>query len=132
MSLQVSRCHASRLILVGDAAGAVDPVTGQGMTIALKDAQLACRVLEHRLPSGQLSSQDLAPYSTQREAYFGPSFKIAQLILSIVKHPFLAHRASLALSRNSAVRTKVVRMAVEIGGGVRLTRKDQFHLLAGI
>ncbi len=132
VSLRVSRCHASRLILVGDAAGAVDPVTGQGMTIALKDAQLACRVLEDRLPSGQLSSQDLATYSTQREAYFGPSFKLARLILSIVKHPFLAHRASLALARNSAVRTKVVRMAVEMGGSARLTRKDQLHLLAGI
>ena len=132
VSLQLSHCHASRLILVGDAAGAVDPVTGQGMTIALKDAQLACRVLERQLPSGQLSSQDLAPYSTQRKAYFLPSFKLAQLILAMVKHPFLGRRASLALARNPAVRTKVVRMAVEPGGGTRLTRKDQLHLLVGI
>jgi len=111
VSLEVSRCHGQRLLLVGDAAGAVDPVTGQGMTVALKDSQLACRILKERLQEDRLNEQDLCEYTRLRNAYFRPSFQLAQMLLRVVRHPFLGRQTLKALSRNRTLRQAVLRMA---------------------
>ncbi len=132
VSLEVSRSHGQRLLLVGDAAGAVDPVTGQGMTLALKDAELACQVVKERLGEDRLCEQDLCEYTQLRESYFRPSFKLAQLLLAAVQHPFLARQTIKALSRNSALRRKVLTMATHIRQESFLDRKDQLHFLLGI
>ncbi len=122
VSLEISRCHGQRLLLVGDAAGAVDPVTGQGMTLALKDAELACLVVKERLANDRLSEQDLCEYTQLRESYFRPSFKLAQLLLAAIQYPFLGRQTIKALSRSQALRRKVLAMATHVrlkprGGG---------------
>ena len=111
VSLEVSRCHGQRLLLVGDAAGAVDPVTGQGMTVALKDAQLACQILTERLAEDTLSEPDLCEYTQARKGYFRPYFQLAQMLLCAVRHPFLGRQTVRALSRSQTLRQKVLRMA---------------------
>jgi 2-polyprenyl-6-methoxyphenol hydroxylase-like FAD-dependent oxidoreductase len=110
VSLEVSRCHGQRLLLVGDAAGAVDPVTGQGMTVALKNAQLACQVLKERLHKDSLSEQDLGEYTRLRNGYFRPSFQLAQMLLCAVRYLFVGRQTFKALSRNQTLRKKVLRM----------------------
>ncbi len=132
VSLEVSRCHGQRLLLVGDAAGAVDPVTGQGMTVALKDAQLAARLLKDRLHKDRLSEQDLSEYTRLRNGYFRPAFQLAQMLLCAVRHPFLTRQTLKALSRNHALRQKVLTMATTLRAGSFLNGKDQLHLLLGI
>jgi len=132
VSLEVSRCHGQRLLLVGDAAGAVDPVTGQGMTVALKDAQLACRILKKRLHEDWLSEQDLSEYTRLRNGYFRPAFQLAQMLLCAVQHPFLTRQILQALSRNHALRQKVLTMATTLPVGGFLNGRDQLHLLLGI
>ena len=114
VSLQVSHCHGQRLLLVGDAAGAVDPVTGQGMTVALKDAQLACRVVKERLGEDRLCEQDLSEYTRLRDSYFLPCFTLAQMLLAAVQHPFLGGQTIRALSRHPALRRKVLTMAIQL------------------
>jgi len=132
VSLEVSRCHGQRLLLVGDAAGAVDPVTGLGMTVALKDAQLAARLLKDRLHKDRLSEQDLSEYTRLRNDYFRPAFQLAQMLLCAVRHPFLTRQTLKALSRNHALRQKVLTMATTLRAGSFLNGKDQLHLLLGI
>lgn len=112
ISLEVSRCHGQRLLLVGDAAGAVDPVTGQGMTVALKDARLACQVLSERLAEDTLSEPDLCEYTRARKSYFRPSFQLAQMLLCAVRYPFLGRQTVRVLSRSPILRQKILRMAV--------------------
>ncbi len=111
VSLEVSRGHGQRLLLVGDAAGAVDPVTGQGMTVALKDAQLACQVLKERLAEDRLSEPDLCQYTRARKGYFRPYFQLSQMLLCAVRHPFLGRQTVRALSHSQTLRQKVLRMA---------------------
>ena len=132
VSLEVSRGHGQRLLLVGDAAGAVDPVTGQGMTLALKDAELACLVVKERLGDDRLGEQDLCEYTQLRDSYFRPAFKLAQLLLAAIQHPFLARQTIKALSRNQALRQKVLSMATQVRQESVFDRKDQLHLLLGI
>ncbi|MDA2934024.1 FAD-dependent monooxygenase [Acidobacteria bacterium AH-259-D05] len=132
VSLQVSRCHAQRLLLVGDAAGAVDPITGQGMTVALKDAETVSAFLQRQLREDRLSEKDLSEYTTRRQSYFTPAFQLAHMVLFMVQHPFIARRAIRALSRNQALRKKVVAMASQVRGENSLGAKDKFYFLLGI
>lgn len=132
IALKLSQSHAQRLILVGDAAGAVDPVTGQGMTVALRDAQLACRILKRQLPHDELSKTKLAAYTHQRNLYFGPSYNLAEFLLSSFRHSFLARQAARALSRNFHLRRKILAMATDLSPASSLNWSDRLHLLLGI
>ena len=132
VSLEVSQCHAPRLLLVGDAAGAVDPVTGQGMTVALKDAKTASEFLRLRLSEDRLSGDDLSPYSALRRRYFNPAVGLAELVLFMVQRPFFARRAVRALSRNPALRRKTIRMVSEVSSTHALNARDKCRFFLGV
>jgi 2-polyprenyl-6-methoxyphenol hydroxylase-like FAD-dependent oxidoreductase len=132
VNLEVSRCHARRVLLVGDAAGAVDPITGQGMTVALKDAEAASDFLRTRLPQDRLSENDLAPYAALRKNYFNPAVGLSQLVLFMVQHPFVARRAMRSLSRNPSLRKKTVLAVSQVSSSHVLSSWDQCRLLLGV
>lgn len=131
LSLEVSRCHAHRLLLVGDAAGAVDPVTGQGMTVALKDAETVSALVS-QLPVDRLSEEDLSQYTVRRRSYFTPAFDLSQIVLFAVQHPFIARRMIRALGRNPVLRRKLITMASQLSEENLLNVKDKLHFLLGI
>ena len=132
VSLEVSRSHARRLLLVGDAAGAVDPVTGQGMTIALKDAETAAGFLGPCLSEDRLSEKDLSAYTRLRRDYFSGAVELAELVLFMVHRPWAARRAVRALARHPALREKTIRAASEVGSSPTLNSWDKGRFLLGI
>ena len=131
VSTRFSRCHGDRLILAGDAAGAVDPVTGQGMTMALRDAHLSAQVLSHALKTNQLTADSLQSYSCSREHYFLPTYRLSQQLLTSLRYPWLAERARLALSRSAGLRTKVIALAADPNPETVLSWIDQMRLVVG-
>ena len=131
VSARFSQCHGDRLILAGDAAGAVDPVTGQGMTIALRDAHLAAQVLARALKTNRLTADALQFYSSSRERYFLPAYHLSQKLLTSLRYPWLSERARLALSRSTGLRRKVIALAANPNHEAELSRLDQIRLLVG-
>ncbi len=131
VSARFTGCHADRLVLVGDAAGAVDPITGQGMTIALRDAHLAAATVGRGLKANRLSADDLSAYTRAREDYFLHSYHLSRRLLSSLRFPWLAERARLALARSSRLRRTVVALAADPGPETRLSRFDQCRLVLG-
>lgn len=132
VSTRLSRCHGERLILVGDAAGAVDPITGQGMTIALRDAHLAANIATLRLAEGCLSAEALCDYTSAREEYFVPSYQLARQLLALVRRPWLARRAATALRRSPSLRHKLMGSAIDPHFRCHITRLDSLRLLCGL
>ena len=53
---------ADGVVLVGDAAGYYDPLTGQGIYRALRSAELAAATIDEALRGGGTAARDLAPY----------------------------------------------------------------------
>ncbi len=131
VSARFSRCHGDRLILAGDAAGAVDPVTGQGMTMALRDAHLAAQVLSRALKTNRLTADRLRTYTTSRERYFQPAYHLSQKLLTSLRYPWLSERARLALSRSTGLRNKVIALAADPNPESELSRIDQMRLVVG-
>jgi flavin-dependent dehydrogenase len=57
---------ADRLVLIGDAAGQIEPMTGQGIFLALRSALLVVEVTSDALRSDDLSARRLALYALRR------------------------------------------------------------------
>jgi geranylgeranyl reductase family protein len=58
------------LLLVGEAAGLVNPINGEGVDYALESGLLAARVIDEALAAGDVSGRRLAAYGHQlRERY---------------------------------------------------------------
>ncbi len=62
LGYRVSAVARDRLLLVGDAAGYLSPITGQGNEFALRTGRLAAIAADTALRSGDLSASAFAPY----------------------------------------------------------------------
>ena len=79
----LSRTFASRLLVVGDAAGLVKPTTGGGIYYSLVSATLAAETLIPALRDDQLGEQALAVYQQRWRKRLGPEFQ-SQLALRML------------------------------------------------
>lgn len=71
VSLPCEQLVASGLMLVGDAARQVDPLTGGGIMNAMTAGRLAARTAAEALASGDTSAAGLAPYQEQAGRIMG-------------------------------------------------------------
>jgi len=71
-------CHRGRVLLAGDAAGLVDPFTGEGIDSALESGRLAAEVLDSVLDTPDGSPVDLHAYGRGLEDRFGEHFRIGR------------------------------------------------------
>jgi len=62
LGYRVSAVAGDRLLLVGDAAGYLSPITGQGNEFALRTGRLAAAAADNALRSGDLSASAFALY----------------------------------------------------------------------
>ncbi|MGB5809049.1 MAG: NAD(P)/FAD-dependent oxidoreductase [Polyangiales bacterium] len=98
------RCTSGdRLLVVGDAAGQTDPLTGEGIHTAMVAAKLAARVLEEAFAEGDLSARRLAAYHRAWMGAFGRDFPISAAAgRAIQRFPVLLDTAALAAQRRGA------------------------------
>jgi flavin-dependent dehydrogenase len=81
---------SDRAILVGDAGGYLDPITGEGISLALQGAYWAAEVVDGALRQGDLSAARLRPYQTRLEQALGHSRALTRAVLRLVQHKWLA------------------------------------------
>ena len=79
----LSRTFASRLLVVGDAAGLVKPTTGGGIYYSLVSATLAAETLISALRSNELQEEALGVYQQRWRKRLGPEFQ-SQLALRML------------------------------------------------
>lgn len=76
-------------LLVGDAAGYYDPLTGQGIYRALRSAELAAPAIDRCLRSGRDEERALREYSDLLERNFRPGRGVQRVIEGVVSRPGL-------------------------------------------
>jgi geranylgeranyl reductase family protein len=100
---RVAAPHAAGALLVGDAAGFFDPLTGDGIYLALRGAELASEVADAALRAGDCSTARLAAYTRRRAEVFGPKARLASLLQLFVRWPALAEYALRRLETRSGL-----------------------------
>ena len=95
---------AAGVALLGDAAGYVDPITGEGIYLAMRGAALLAEPLVEALAHGRVDRHTLSPYLRARRREIVPRHLLAKLLQRGLRHPavvrhvlaLLATRPSLA------------------------------------
>ncbi len=75
-----------RVMLIGVAAGLVNPFNGEGVQLALISAKLASETAVACMQNGDFSGQTLAAYAQKVQDEFGYGFKLSQLTLQLIRN----------------------------------------------
>jgi flavin-dependent dehydrogenase len=109
LALRARHVWAPGALLVGDAAGFYDPFTGEGVTLALRSAELAVEVADRALRTGDLSS--LRGYEATRRAAVRDKFRFNRMLQQIVGRPWLANLVARRLVARPALANRLVGIA---------------------
>jgi geranylgeranyl reductase family protein len=110
LALEARRVSAPGALLVGDAAGFYDPFTGEGVTLALRSAELAGRVADRSLRAERLPG-DLSAYDRQRRTCTRHKFRFNRLLQRVVAWPELADAVARRLARRGDLADELVGIA---------------------
>jgi flavin-dependent dehydrogenase len=103
---------APRLLVVGDAAAQVEPLTGQGIFFALQSAVLAAEAAHRALESGQFSAPALGPYARAWAAAVGGRHLVARVVSRLA----VGRTAPALVGRLAARPALAVRLMGAVGG----------------
>ncbi len=108
-----SPLHAERLLIAGEAAGLVNPLTGEGIDYALESGRIAA---EHALLRLSSADRDIGTaYETALHAQFRASFLFSTRLRDWCRAPWRVSLLTLAAERRPDLKARLVRML--LGGG---------------
>lgn len=100
-----------RFALVGDAAGYVDAITGEGLTLALRSAAVLGGLLPDALARGA-SRDSLQPYERAAQAAFRRYAFFTNMLLTLSRFPGARHHVLHAMARYPISFRKVLHWVV--------------------
>ena len=109
LALVARKACAPGALLVGDAAGFYDPFTGEGVTLALRSAELAAETAHAALGSGR--THDLDAYDRARHRATRDKFRLNRLLQHVVAWPVLADTVARRLARRPDLADQLVGIA---------------------
>lgn len=99
------------LLLIGDSAGFLDPISGEGMTLALKCATAIRPIVRDAFATGDFGNRMGMRYEKVRKALVGDLFRFTRLLLRLSSHKGLADRAINRLHRDPHLFQKLLGIA---------------------
>jgi geranylgeranyl reductase family protein len=83
---------ADNVLVAGEAAGVVDPITGDGISEALETGELAAQHAFQALERNKFSKGDLAPYGKSLKQKYGFKHRSAHLLRHVLGHNAIMNR----------------------------------------
>ncbi len=77
-----SKTHSDRLLLIGEAIGLVNPLTGEGIDYAMESAEIATHHLLRALSDNEFSKASFAAYDAELREKYGWLFKFCETVLN--------------------------------------------------
>ncbi len=109
LALEARGVSAPGAVLVGDAAGFYDPFTGEGVTLALRSAEIAAEVVSGALREG--TTRNLTAYDRARAAATRDKFRLNRLLQFVVEWPALSNAVAARLARRQDLADQLVGIA---------------------
>src|SRR5579871_32835 len=99
----IARSAADHLLIVGDAAGQIDPLTGEGIHHAIDAASIAAEVIGEGLRANDLSEAFLSRYHKRWMKTFGSDFKWSERMARMcARYPWLLDASASMVQRRGA------------------------------
>jgi geranylgeranyl reductase family protein len=83
------RNYFERGLLIGEAGCFVDPISGEGIPIALETAEIAANVIVDALAAGDCSASRLAAYEERWRERFDPDLGVSDMVVSMIRNRHL-------------------------------------------
>lgn len=131
LGFTVEPCFRPGLLLVGDSAGFLDPITGEGMTLALKSVQAAVLLIGEAFAVGKFGSELGQRYADERARLMEDLFRFTKLLLNLSRYKFIADRAIRQLSQDGPLFEKLLGMATGSHSYRDLSWAEKASLLMG-
>ena len=114
------RCVAKgRVALIGDASGSADAITGEGLAMVFRQAQLLARAIE---------LGDLSHYASGHAAILEMPMTIARVMLLMDRHPMFRNRAMRVLASEPALFSRMLSVHMGEESLPRFVRERGLHL----
>lgn len=113
LAVEAAGCGVPGLLLAGDAAGFIDPMTGDGLRFAIEGGELAARAALAALADGHAAHRRLA---VMRRRAFARKHRFNRALRSLVAAP----SAVVAASAAARVAPWAIRRVVDMAGDVQL------------
>jgi len=113
LAIEAHTCGVPGLLLAGDAAGFIDPMTGDGLRFAIQGGELAAQAALGALADGRAAHHRLA---ASRKRAFARKHRFNRALRSLVATPSAVTAASAA----ARVAPWTIRRLVDVAGDVRL------------
>jgi geranylgeranyl reductase family protein len=112
LALDCRAVAAPGVVLVGDAAGFYDPFTGEGVTLALRTAELAAEAVDAALDRPSTSPLPrLVGYERTRDAATRDKFRFNRVLQVAVGRPEVANAVARRLARRPDLADRLVSIA---------------------
>lgn len=82
--------HGPGFLLVGDAAGMINPCNGEGIAYGYETARIAARHIDEALRTG--SSTSLSGYTDELETTYGPYYRLGRRFVKLIGYPVVMER----------------------------------------
>ena len=119
------------MLLIGDAAGAVNPFNGEGIAYAMETAEVAAELVHEALVRDRPGIAMMYP-AVLRERY-GDYFSIGRGFAKLIGRPAIMGRATKYMLPNRRVMSFAMRVMANLTDGPEGDRQDRlFHLMQRI
>ena len=130
----VHRVSGEGVLLVGDASGYFDPLTGQGVYRALGSAEVAFAVLKRVLPEHDRapSARELSGFARALRDFVRPGRAIQHCVEYVISRGALRRRTFASLAANSAATDRLIRVIGDSAPIGSLAHIDLVRALVGL
>jgi geranylgeranyl reductase family protein len=90
--LRGTRPYGQRVLVAGEAAGLVNPLSGEGIAYALESGEMAATHARRALESGDFSEAAFSAYSRALDRRYGADHQAARFLRIFFKYPWLLNR----------------------------------------
>jgi len=119
MAVDTVGAGAPGLLLAGDAAGFIDPMTGDGLRFALLGAELAASVAQDALAGTTSISAAHVALAERRRTAFQSKWRFNRALRSLVASPMSVSAAAITAKAWPSVFTKMIQFAGDCGAASR-------------
>ena len=105
--------HGNGFLLLGDAAGLVDPFTGEGIGNAMESGKIAANIVLKAKKINNFSSQILSEYDKVLWEYLGSELKTSTLLLKLAHYRILLNFVIDRASRNKNIKNMISGMLAD-------------------
>lgn len=130
MDFATAQTFGERLLVVGEAAGLVNPFTGEGIDYAMESGQIASQALLRQLESGNFSSAALSAYDKKLRARFQSIFVWTTRMRSFYMNEWLLAPLIRAGNKESYVEKMILEVLLSYRNAAQaLSPRTIYHVL---